>query len=78
MYLVLQDMNTLPLSNSNCCLAKAPKLLYGAKFLWDKIFADWPLAKKIFAVQRSQSTKHDDHKSSRLKFSRSEVNPRKL
>ena len=30
---------------------------------------------KIFTVRRSQSTKHDNHKISRLKFSRSEANP---
>ena len=33
--------------------------------------------KKFFAVRRSQSTKYDDHKVSRFKFSRSEANPRK-
>ena len=34
--------------------------------------------KKIFAVRQSQSTKHNDHKISRLKFSWSEANPQKL
>ena len=55
---------------------------YGEKFSWDKIFADWPLAKisrKNFCG--STITKHKEcttiTKISRLKFSRSEANPRK-
>ena len=58
-----------------CYNYRMARNLCGTKF--SRIGRWQRFCEKIFAVRRSQSTKHDDHKISRLKFSRSEANPRK-
>ena len=56
------------------CIYRMARNFRGTKF--SRIGRWQRFREKIFAVRRSQSTKHDQ-KISQLKFSRSEANPRK-